>query len=471
MKESNNLVTTNSLENKDKLDSELQQIWSEVLARHPELSRVEIIVPDDNTTLSYTGGEFLLPEEGYPDPAIVILPSDGSVYEKLKDFEKKHHRSAVIRANDDQESHISPPNKSIDWQTPIITLKPLLHLSDEEQRQILMPLIKEWNDTVNTLSLPFADEEYEALMKIIEEIDFNTYTNLRACQQALKKPCLMQGKQYKRIEPTEDSEEYPLIVVPTDIITWPKDEQKGYLKKAVQDYHPLPPMTESERLHYLEIIKSLAPGLYDEFMKLDPTGTKHIIRRNGFIHGHVVPFPEDGLPSLAIGFGNKTLPIEQQYYLIAHELSHYVLNHFQNPPHPHKRLNPHALASPLMIKGKEVPAPFPHDEAFLKAASRTREAEADRFAIMYFGANNEQVLEGALAYNGFNPSIDYFPTKNKPEKIDFTLMHPPAKERVKQLLSLGKEIELQKAKEEQLKPINWEALRGEYIGKTWDNIE
>ncbi len=85
MKESNNLVTTNSLENKDKLDSELQQIWSEVLARHPELSRVEIIVPDDNTTLSYTGGEFLLPEEGYPDPAIVILPSDGSVYEKLKE--------------------------------------------------------------------------------------------------------------------------------------------------------------------------------------------------------------------------------------------------------------------------------------------------------------------------------------------------------------------------------------------------
>ncbi len=67
------------------LDVELQKIWSQVLTRYPVLSRVEIIIPSADSSLVYTGGEFLLPDDENPDPAIVILPADISVYEKLKE--------------------------------------------------------------------------------------------------------------------------------------------------------------------------------------------------------------------------------------------------------------------------------------------------------------------------------------------------------------------------------------------------
>lgn len=69
----------------DLMGEELRNIWKEILSRFPELSRVEIIVPDKDKTLSYTGGEFILPNEENPDPAIVILPADDSLYEKLKE--------------------------------------------------------------------------------------------------------------------------------------------------------------------------------------------------------------------------------------------------------------------------------------------------------------------------------------------------------------------------------------------------
>lgn len=82
MKESVGITVENKVEN---LDPELKKIWKEVLAVYPNLSRVEIIVPDADTSLAYTGGEFLHPDNDNPDPAIVILPADGSLYERLKE--------------------------------------------------------------------------------------------------------------------------------------------------------------------------------------------------------------------------------------------------------------------------------------------------------------------------------------------------------------------------------------------------
>lgn len=65
------------------LDKELQEIWRRVLINHPELSNVEIIIPE-NSQLAYTGGEFLLPDDDNLNPAIVVLPASDSIYERLK---------------------------------------------------------------------------------------------------------------------------------------------------------------------------------------------------------------------------------------------------------------------------------------------------------------------------------------------------------------------------------------------------
>ncbi len=65
-------------------DPELFELWIQVVERYPILSRVEIITPSDVHRLQFTGGEFVLPNEEYPDPAIILVPGNEKDFEKLK---------------------------------------------------------------------------------------------------------------------------------------------------------------------------------------------------------------------------------------------------------------------------------------------------------------------------------------------------------------------------------------------------
>lgn len=65
-------------------DPELFEIWKKVVECYPILSRVEIVAPSDLDRLQFTGGEFVLPDEEYPDPAIILVPGDEKDFEKLK---------------------------------------------------------------------------------------------------------------------------------------------------------------------------------------------------------------------------------------------------------------------------------------------------------------------------------------------------------------------------------------------------
>ncbi len=411
------------------------------------------------------------PRDEYEEYMKLIADIDHSVYEKFKEYEKSPgHYPKIINlppypALDpvngitiSPEAMIIPPHESNKWN-PIIIMTPMHDLSKAQKIENLTHIIKKFCEAVSThaATLPtrFSQDEYEYYMQIIEHLDESVYKDLIACEEKLKEPCLRQGKKSEIIPPSDETHGYPIIILERNFKGCPT--KRDYFKPIVQAYKQVLPIPHEERIKVLGIIKGLAPELYAELVTVDPTGIKHIQRiSNGPHFACVSPHPEDGLPLLQFKTSNLSFPSEQLRYIVAHELSHYVLDHFNRTLSFHKKLSPENENTLLTLKGKKVTAPFPYNETFTKAASRVQEAEADRFAVMHFGVS----VEAGLAYNDFNSSKDY--SVNFPEKIDFTLVHPPAKERIRQFLSLRKEVELQKEKNEPKKPIDWDALREKY---------
>jgi len=68
----------------ERLEPELRALWAEAVSAYPELSSVEIVVPEKDETLGFTGGEFLLPDEDYENPAVIIVPGGQERFEALK---------------------------------------------------------------------------------------------------------------------------------------------------------------------------------------------------------------------------------------------------------------------------------------------------------------------------------------------------------------------------------------------------
>ncbi len=109
-----------------------------------------------------------------------------------------------------------------------------------------------------------------------------------------------------------------------------------YFKTRIKNWYKDWKISIATRTYVLEIIKSLAPELYEEIIAVDPTGRNHItFTSNDNIYASQA---DDGLPRITLtpSFFMHFSPGEQQF-LIAHELSHYVLGHLFRPPLPHHK--------------------------------------------------------------------------------------------------------------------------------------
>ncbi len=366
-------------------------------------------------------------------------------------------------------------------------MKPLL----KKYQELRHPTASQITDTPNGPVSEFPLSEYEELMHIIDGINHTLYETLRKCENTLGKPCLQLGGTFmKTTKPSEESQGYPLIVLPTHIRSENEEGKKWWLGR-INDYKRIPIMPKEERMHYLEIIKSLTPQLYEEFVAIDPTGFHHLKpleEPEHFINACVRPSLEDGLPIISIGKGIQMLPREQQRCILRHELGHYVLGHYKGAPAFHKKMRMEMQLPPFLtvsvkkkvkekiemiddkpiIINKEVSAPLEFPFTFKDASHRVNEFEADRFAAMNFETDIDEML--ALERARTLMYITEYPAEN-PERETFFVTHPEGRDRIKQLLSLRKELEFCKAKGEQPAPIDWKALREKYAGTTWDTIE
>jgi hypothetical protein len=230
-----------------------------------------------------------------------------------------------------------------------------------------------------------------------------------------------------------------------------------------------------ERKAFMDIIKDLAPTLYEAIVAVDPTGADHIIEDDRFGYTSVAGVrvsEKDGLPAIGFGPGTTQVPLERKRAVIAHELGHYALRHlFKRPTIKLKALEEAPKGKRVLkIKGKpvEVGGELPVSgflslestvEANLQRAfSRQQEYEADRFAVIEFGIPIDDMIAEFKAP---------LPIGTKEEET-FKSSHPLSMARIKQLEDLRREVELNKIHNKQPMPIDWKALAAEYF-KEWDS--
>lgn len=77
-------VESGGIEALEGTEPELFEVWKLVVKRFPILSRVEIVTPTDLDRLQFTGGEFVLPDDEFTDPAIILVPGDDETFAQLK---------------------------------------------------------------------------------------------------------------------------------------------------------------------------------------------------------------------------------------------------------------------------------------------------------------------------------------------------------------------------------------------------
>lgn len=202
------------------------------------------------------------------------------------------------------------------------------------------------------------------------------------------------------------------------------------------------------RKHFLEIINSLAPELYEKIIKVEPTGLYHFDKYTGC--AGIFFSEEDGLPFLCINYKKvMTMPIKIQRAIIAHELGHYALGH-QLEKSAIKLKHSHlfkdsfydkSLTITTRHKKIRVTADFSPHESFQNAASRVREYEADRFAVLQFGIPIDDCVEEIELLKKLSQSHLWFFQKETPYHA-FESSHPLFKQRIEHIRSLGPEVTL-----------------------------
>ena len=337
-------------------------------------------------------------------------------------------------------------------------------------------------------SLP--KNEYNYWMNLIQEIDPEAYALLKACETENKKPCIeIQIDQWEPIKRgVKTTHGYPTLLINPALKFKSEYERKSTLKGILDWYSKDRKRYESEEKfaagsneelpYIMDLIKGLAPELYKLIIAVDPTGAGHIKRKYAETTAAVAPSFKDGLPEIDIGLELQKLPKNEARFTLAHELSHYVLGHFQPPTVAHKELQKteapalthealQKVAMEEFKKGKKAYKPFKvspskqlvFEESFKKAFSRTQELEADRFAVIEFGVPIDDAI--ARAKRGATEAEEQ--KMKTPEKETFTITHPLWMARIKQLEDLRREIELHKVQKRQPKQIPWKELAENYL--------
>lgn len=307
----------------------------------------------------------------------------------------------------------------------------------------------------------FPREEYEHYMRLFKEIDSNIHAQLQQCEKDLGEPCIAKAVDIEdQIEPgTNETKGYPIIVI-RSLKDWGEKAQKEYLKTFVDEYKNLTtPITQKERDAVLDLIKTVAPELYDILIKKDPTGKNHIERDTYGGFSSLASF-DDGLPTIAVdAVVLGKYPRKYNEASIAHELGHYVSGHFfqiNQPTHSHSITN----SSEQKLKtGKKFGGKLPPAETFDLAKQRIKEHEADRSEILDFDIDIDTAIASAKALQADAQE----PPHKGPAKGTFKKTHPFWDDRIKHFESLRSEAELKKAHGKGKTVFNWQKLANEYV--------
>ncbi len=231
----------------------------------------------------------------------------------------------------------------------------------------------------------------------------------------------------------------------------------------------------------LEIIQELAPELHAKIIALDPNGSKHFELTSSIVSS----IASDGLPTFEVNITFMQLPKNQQKAIIAHELSHYILEHNITNSKNHDEIKNYITKS--FKEKKETSSKLYPEIALENAYIRTCEYEADRFATMNLKVppqdlidllNSIRLEEDVLIYAtksaryiGSALGFQYKPNPNvQILNTDKTLSrtHPITDDRIQQLRNIQKELDLpQTAYSHQPTSINWDQIQ--YDGLKYNN--
>lgn len=302
----------------------------------------------------------------------------------------------------------------------------------------------------------FPADEYEHYMQLIKEIDVEIYNTLKECQNINKTPCIDELVSIDVLieSSSPKTHGYPLLSLKS-LKNVPREKQKEILKKYLAKYTEQLPLPVEQRKKVMSIIKSIAPELYEEIEKIDGGGGNHIKRSHYGTESNVSSL--DGLPKIYVDPFSAQLPFNELKSTIAHELAHYVLGHFNTENLASHHLLSHQEEKPTRSfrKGKNIRGLLPLKETFQNAYQRTKEDEADRFAILEFGVNIDDAISNAKkkakqAYEEF--FVD--------PKETFKSTHKFWKDRIAHLEYLRREVEIRKNRKSA--PINWQNLAKHY---------
>lgn len=254
------------------------------------------------------------------------------------------------------------------------------------------------------------------------------------------------------------SDKGPIMVLPLEKawFLFKTEDLEPLVREWYQLYKENPPseLPHAERIHFLEIIRELAPGLYDLIKKVDSTGAEHIGRHETKTGAYVF-CASDGLPKFEIGSDVKDMPRAWQRFIFAHELAHYVKKHLVRKD----RCN-HFLPQLNSDETDKDDHSLSFGHLLDQAASRINEYEADRFAVLGLGAQPEE----GIAWRRGRMSLQEKKSGITAESVKkgFNSSHPHDIARIKHLRGLKREVELQKAHGKNDFSLDWEELQRFY---------
>ena len=222
----------------------------------------------------------------------------------------------------------------------------------------------------------------------------------------------------------------------------------------------------AQRIRILELVQALAPELYAELIIFDSTGVQYI-KTNYSGLAAVQCDDSTGYPIILVSKKFMEIPWNQQLFIIAHELGHWVLGHnglggannsdelqeqfskflskISAADRQLHRKNPKlglGYGRDLEIKGeiKRLKGhPLPMDATFDKAYMRDNEFAADRFAVMDLGVDPEDGIAWMR-----NDLIDDKIGRTKDSELNrlFSRTHPFTEARIAQMEELKRELRL-----------------------------
>jgi Zn-dependent peptidase ImmA (M78 family) len=392
-------------------------------------------------------GKYVLSDEEYARAKELIKSLNYSVYASLFQCEQALGKLCVRVAHQSERPGVFI-RKVKDEEYPVIVLDPsVMKEPDEEQQKARLKVYVEMYVALRNYN--------DVIMKAIRKISPQAYERLLECAKITGSPCWKFAKGSEKtgvFAGNEATEGYPVIIFDRKIqadIDFHRPHLDSMVKPYIDQYNALdtiPDISQDERDKVLEIIKSLAPELYDEMIKSDPKGVDHIIRFYAYFSNAGMNIsPKDGLPLISVGPSLLEKPYEEQRSILAHELGHYVLGHTLEE-----------LEYRIPAELTSFKEPF--KEPFRLAYSRNQEYEADRFAVIEMEAN----IDALIAHLRKGEELQ---ARYKVERRALKSTHPLEKARIEYLENLKREIELRKQRNIPRPQIKWRQLADEYLLK------